>query len=180
MGFHRKKYYLPVLYLVGFAVGILYANFVAKKYITMTGIFHEYFLNQYAQIKIEYEDYLWYLFKWRVAPLVFLVCVANLGFRKIIGACIGLWTGFAGGILAVAAVLRMGLGGMFLCIAGIFPQYLFYVPVYLLLASYYYRYPNGEWNGIKTGFVFIMMMVGILSEVYLNPGIVRWVIRALT
>ena len=148
MEFYRKKYQLPMLYLIGFGTGILYANFIAKNYVTMTGIFHEYFLNQYTQVKIINEDYLWYLLRWRVMPL--------------------------------ALVLRMGLCGMLLCIAGIFPQYIFYVPAYLLLIRYYYRYPQSEWNGTKTGFTVMMIVAGILSEVYLNPGIVRWFVKVLT
>ena len=157
MEFYRKKYQLPMLYLIGFGTGILYANFIAKNYVTMTGIFHEYFLNQYTQVKI-----------------------INLGFRRLTAAGMLLWTGFAAGILSVAAVLRMGLCGMLLCIAGIFPQYIFYVPAYLLLIRYYYRYPQSEWNGTKTGFTVMMIVVGILSEVYLNPGIVRWFVKVLT
>ena len=80
----------------------------------------------------------------------------------------------------MAAVLRMGLCGMLLCIAGIFPQYIFYVPAYLLLIRYYYRYPQSEWNGTKTGFTVMMIVAGILSEVYLNPEIVRWFVKVLT
>ena len=38
MEFYRKKYQLPMLYLIGFGMGILYANFIAKNMITMTGI----------------------------------------------------------------------------------------------------------------------------------------------
>lgn len=102
------------------------------------------------------------------------------GVRRLTAAGILLWTGFAAGILSVAAVLRMGLCGMLLCIAGIFPQYIFYVPAYLLLIRYYYRYPQSEWNGTKTGFTVMMIVAGILSEVYLNPGIVRWFVKVLT
>ena len=80
MEFYRKKYQLPMLYLIGFGTGILYANFIAKNYVTMTGIFHEYFLNQYTQVKIINEDYLWYLLRWRVMPLALAVCVAIWGF----------------------------------------------------------------------------------------------------
>ena len=149
MEVYRKKYQLPMLYLIGFGTGILYANFIAKNYVTMTGIFHEYFLNQYTQVKIINEDYLWYLLRWRVMPLALAVCVANLGFRRLTAAGILLWTGFAAGILSVAAVLRMGLCGMLLCIAGIFPQYIFYVPAYLLLIRYYYRYPQSEWGDLN-------------------------------
>ena len=180
MEFYRKKYQLPMLYLIGFGTGILYANFIAKNYVTMTGIVHDYFLKQYTQVKIINEDYLWYLLRWRVMPLALAVCVGNLGFRRLTAAGILLWTGFAAGILSVAAVLRMGLCGMLLCIAGIFPQYIFYVPAYLLLIRYYYRYPQSEWNGTKTGFTVMMIVAGILSEVYLNPGIVRWFVKVLT
>ena len=108
MEFYRKKYQLPMLYLIGFGTGILYANFIAKNYITMTGIFHEYFLNQYTQVKIINEDYLWYLLRWRVMPLALAVCVANLGFRRLTAAGILLWTGFASGILSVAAGFKDG------------------------------------------------------------------------
>ena len=101
MEFYWKKYQLPMLYLIGFGTGILYANFIAKNYVTMTGIFHEYFLNQYTQVKIINEDYLWYLLRWRVMPLALAVCVANLGFRRLTAAGILLWTGFAAGILSV-------------------------------------------------------------------------------
>ena len=86
MEFYRKKYQLPMLYLIGFGTGILYANFIAKNYVTMTGIFHEYFLNQYTQVKIINEDYLWYLLRWRVMPLALAVCVGNLGFRRLTAA----------------------------------------------------------------------------------------------
>ena len=101
MEFYRKKYQLPMLYLIGFGMGILYANFIAKNYVTMTGIFHEYFLNQYTQVKIINEDYLWYLLRWRVMPLALAGCVANLGFRRLTAAGILLWTGFAAGILSL-------------------------------------------------------------------------------
>ena len=180
MEIYRKKYQLPLLYLIGFVAGILYANFIARNYVTMTGIFHEYFLTRYTQVKIVKEDYLWYLLRWRMMPLVLTVCVGNLGLRRLTAAGMLLWTGFAGGILAVAAVLRMGLRGMLLCIAGIFPQYIFYIPAYLLLIRYYYRYPQSEWNKTKNGFIVIMMAAGILSEVYLNPQIVSWFVRMLT
>ena len=169
-----------MLYLIGFGMGILYANFIAKNYVTMTGIFHEYFLNQYTQVKIINEDYLWYLLRWRVMPLALAVCVANLGFRRLTAAGILLWTGFAAGILSVAAVLRMVFAEC-CCVLPVFSRNIFFMlPAYLLLIRYYYRYPQSEWNGTKTGFTVMMIVAGILSEVYLNPGIVRWFVKVLT
>ena len=115
-----------MLYLIGFGMGILYANFIAKNYVTMTGIFHEYFLNQYTQVKIINEDYLWYLLRWRVMPLALAVCVANLGFRRLTAAGILLWTGFAAGILSVAAVLRMAFAEC-CCVLPVFSRNIFFM-----------------------------------------------------
>lgn len=126
MEVYRKKYQLPMLYLIGFGTGILYANFIAKNYVTMTGIFHEYFLNQYTQVKIINEDYLWYLLRWRVMPLALAVCVANLGFRRLTAAGILLWTGFAAGILSVAAVLGWAFAEC-CCVLPVFSRNIFFM-----------------------------------------------------
>lgn len=170
----QSRHHFVVFYMLGFLCGILYANFIARNYITMTGIFHEYFLNQYTQTKIVAEDYLLYLLKWRAFPFVALAVIGCTRLKKPAAIVCLLWTGFAGGVLAVAAVLRMGAKGMLLCLAGIFPQVFFYILAYAMLLWYLYQYPQSQWNGTKTAFVILMMGAGILSEVYLNPGIVRW------
>ena len=58
---YRGRQQMLLLCLAGFLAGIFYANFIAKNYVTMTGIFHEYFLNQYTASGIIARDYLIYL-----------------------------------------------------------------------------------------------------------------------
>lgn len=178
MDVFQKKYRLPFLYLAGFGIGILYANLIAKKYVTVTGIFHEYFLSQYLQMNLVKEDYLWYILRWRAGPMIAVISVANLGIRKLVSVLILTGTGFLAGVLTVAAVLRMGVKGIFLCVAGIFPQYVCYVAAYGMLVYYYYHYPRTEWNLTKTAFTVVVMFIGVLLEVYINPGVVRWFMRA--
>ena len=127
MEFYRKKYQLPMLYLIGFGTGILYANFIAKNYVTMTGIFHEYFLNQYTQVKIINEDYLWYLLRWRVMPLALAVCVANLGFRRLTAAGILLWTGFAAGDTVCGGSFKDGPFAECCCVLPVFSRNIFFM-----------------------------------------------------
>jgi uncharacterized membrane protein SpoIIM required for sporulation len=67
------------------------------------------------------------------------------------------------------AVLEMGIKGSFLCLVGIFPQFILYIPAYLIVLWYSYSYPQATWNGQKTFFVCLTVILGILLEVYINP-----------
>lgn len=177
MGIQQSKHQMVVWFMLGFFGGILYANFIAGNYITVTGIFHEYFLNQYTQIKIVEEEYLWYLIKCRIVPFVLTGFAGYTRFRKPAAVVCLLWTGFSGGVLAVAAVLRMGARGILLCLAGVFPQVIFYLLGYAVLLWYLYQYPQSRWDKGKTAFVVIMMAAGVLTEAYLNPMVVKEMMR---
>lgn len=179
MRIHQNRYRFVVWYMLGFLIGILYANFIAQSYVTVTGIFHEYFLNQFTQIQIVTEDYLWYLMKCRILPIIIVAFAGSAGFRKTSAIICLIWTGFAAGILAVSAVLRMGAKGMLLCLVGMFPQYVFYILAYAVLLYYLYQYPKSRWNGKKTVFVIVMLLTGILLEVYLNPVIMRGIMKVI-
>lgn len=168
-----------IFYMLGFLCGILYANLIAQKYLTETGIFHTYFLSCYTRLKIEDADYLWYLLRWRILPFLILAMSCLTGLGKAAAVLCLLWTGFAAGILAVTGVLRMGGGGILLCLAGMLPQFLFYITGYAVLLWYLYAYPETEWNPAKTVFVAVMMGAGILTEVYVNPGIMKWMMQVL-
>lgn len=56
---------------------------------------------------------------------------------------------------------------------GLLPQFLFYIPAYLVLLWHCYTLPQSQWNRQKIIFVSLMMSVGILLELYVNPVIVK-------
>ena len=165
--------------MAGFFVGILYANFIGVNYITSTGIFHEYFLSQYINQEILTEKYFLYLLKQRLGPIFFLGLSGMTKFRKIAAAACLLWTGFAGGTLAVAAVIRMGFAGMMFYFAAILPHSIFYAFAYVILICYLSEMPANKWNVWKTVFVVLSMVAGILTEAYINPYIVKWTIKIM-
>ena len=179
VGIQQSRHRMVVWYMLGFFCGILYANFIAGNYITVTGIFHEYFLSQYIQIEIVKEEYLLYLVKCRLVPFVLLACAGYTRIRKPAAVACLLWTGFSGGVLAVAAVLRMGAKGILLCLAGIFPQIIFYLLGYAVVLWYLYQYPHSRWDKGKTIFVVVMMAAGVLIEAYVNPIIVKIIMRVV-
>lgn len=173
------KRFFTIFLLLGFLIGILYANLFAEEYIISSGILNDYFLSQYSQIEIEAEKYLWYLIRLRFFSIV---CVGALGctrLKKPVVAGVLLWTGFSGGILMTSAVMKIGVKGIFLCLSGLLPHFLCYVAVYLVVLWYLLQYPHGRWNMTKTVYCVLLMLLGILMECYINPVLLKMFIRML-
>lgn len=175
----RNRYYLLGLYMVGFFIGILYANFIGVDYISGTGIFHEFFLNQYIQQDIMTTNYFFYLLKQRLGPVFVLVFLGMTKFRKIAAIGVLLWTGFAGGTLAVTALIRMGAVGMLFYLVMILPHSIFYAFAYIILLCYLAEAPENKWNVWKTVFVCLSLAAGILTEAYVNPYLVKWMMKIM-
>lgn len=170
--FRTRKQFL-VFFMPGFLLGILYVNFIAKNYMAEQGIFSEYFLNQFRSSHVEIREYIWYLLRLRAVPFLVLIGLSFTRVKKAAAVLFLCWTGISFGILVSAAVLSMGLKGSLLCVAGLFPQFLFYVPAYLVLLWHCYMLPQSGWNRQKTVFMALMMAVGIVLELYVNPILVK-------
>ncbi len=165
--------------MLGFILGITYTNFIASDYVTVTGIFHDYFLNQYTQDIIVTGEYLLYLLKNRGTPLALFVLIGTTKMRKIAVVAALAWTGFLAGVISVSSVLRLGASGMVLCVVAAIPQIAFYAAGSIVLLWYFYSYPKVCWNYGKTLFVVISFLSGILLEAYLNPHIVKFFMNLL-
>lgn len=79
----------------------------------------------------------------------------------------------------MAAIMRMGIRGILLCLAGLFPQILFFAAAFAVLCWYLFSAPRTEWNTGKTVFVTVMVTAGIFAEAFLNPEIVQWMMDIL-
>ncbi len=170
--FRSKKQFL-IFFMPGFLLGIVYVNFVARKYMAEPGIFSDFFLNQFQSVSIDVKEYVWYLLRLRAAPFLALAGLSFTKAGKISAVLFLVWTGISAGILVSAAVLNMGIKGSILCLAGLFPQFLFYIPAYAILLWYCYTVPQTHWNRQKTIFVSLAMSVGIILELYVNPMIIK-------
>lgn len=168
---HTRKQ-LFIFFMPGFLAGILYINLLAKQYVAEPGIFSDYFLQQFGNVEIIMEEYIWYLLRLRILPFLVLLGLSFTKMRKISAILFLVWTGISSGILISAAILELGIKGSLLCIVGIFPQFLFYIPAYVVLIWYCYSYPQNRWNSQKSIFVAIMIFIGIIVEAYVNPILV--------
>lgn len=152
----------------GFLLGILYVNLIMKQYTAEPGIFSDYFLKQYQSVSIVAEEYIWYLIKIRAVPFLILLGLAFTKMRKAASIAFLVWTGFSSGML-LSGGSEHGNQGKYPRIVGILPQFLLYVPAYMVIIWYSYTYPQNKWNTQKSIFLGLTMLVGIILEAYVNP-----------
>lgn len=173
------KNYVFAIGMIGFAIGCVCVNLWMKEYILNIGIFHEFFLEQYQQRDIRTGDYLWYLVKVRSIPLVALGLISGTRYRKAAVLLSVLWAGLCGGIVLCAAIAKLKLKGMILCVITLLPHGILYVTGYLLLFQYMLGYPMVCWRIQKTVKLVLLMSAGIALEYYVNPVIVHIFLKTL-
>ena len=116
--FHTKKM-MFVLFVLGFLIGILYVNLASGQFAADSGVFSDYFLNQYASVTIHTEEYVIYLMGVRLVPFLIMVGLSFTKMRKFSAYIFLVWTGFSGGMLLSMAAYSMGSRGILLCIAAV-------------------------------------------------------------
>lgn len=174
-----KNKLLPAFLAVGFLAGMLYENLISRSRGMSIELWESGFLTRYLQTEIVAEEYLWYVIKLRVLPLLGLCILGTFRWRKIIVAAGLLWTGFLTGILTVSAVMQLGIKGILFCIVALFPHMVFYGMAYGIILLYLYHYPRKQWNVSKTVFVILMLFLGVVLETYVNPFLMRWVLKMI-
>lgn len=176
--FHSRKQ-MFAFFMPGFLCGILYMNLTAQNTVANPGIFSESFLRQYEAAEIASGVYLLYLIRIRIMPFFMLIGLSFTRMRKVSAGAFLAWTGFSCGVILSMAVMEMGIRGILFCVAGVLPQFLVYVPAYVVVLWYCWIYPQNRWNREKTIFVVGAMLAGILLEVYVNPMLVKGVLNLL-
>ena len=176
--FHVKRQLLA-LFMPGFLLGILYVNLEAEQFAAGAGIFSEYFFETIPGGR--YSDGRVYLV-FAAGPSFAVFSTAGICFYKIQKS--GSYSvldldGFSAGLLFSMAVLGMGVKGSILCIAGMLPQFLCYIPAYLIVVWYAYCYPRMQWNIQKSLVSGGLLLVGIVLELYVNPVLVGAFLKTL-
>lgn len=164
----NKKQFL-FFYMLGFFVGIIFANLCIAKINILDSVFNDYFLQQYKDIEVITEEYIFYLVRARIIPFIILFVLSLTVLRKMSVIASIVWTGFASGLVLSTAVICRGIKGILLCIISLFPHILFYLPAYIVLMWYSYTYPKTKWSVSKTTFAIVVLFLGIITELYINP-----------
>lgn len=172
-----KSQLLIIALVVGFLFGIIYINIFVKRMGITIDIFQRFFWEKFEKTNVVSEQLFWYVVRTRFLSIAMIIVVGCSRWKR---AGIFLWcggTGFLFGTLIVLSIVQMGMQGLVLCIAALFPHMLFYVPAYIIVLAYFYEYPRKQWNWAKTIFVFLTIFMGFVLESYVNPAVMKIVLK---
>lgn len=184
----HKKLFL-ILFMAGFAAGILFANAFAKSYSSGVGLLGEYFLLNFKYSDINYKELFGYVFvkRMKAFSLLWLLGMTAIG---VIAMCAAiLWIGFSAGILLTAAVIKYGFTGIIISLAGNFPQVIVYLSVVMLFADriicliYDKRINSSKNTALKYLIYFIIgaffVVGGVILETFVNPFILKLALQLI-
>lgn len=181
--------------LIAFLAGILLANLMGREEISNAGILNDYFIEKFKYTGVNGESLFFYILKERVPVMVLLFLLAFSSLGMISGILFLGWQGFSIGFMMSTAIAKYGGKGIFLILGGLFPQYLFYIPVYILycyFALFLQKRIYGEQRnsltagergkiygiGVLVALILLFIFIaGIFLESYINPSVLKKVLK---
>ena len=164
---------------IGFFIGIVYENILAEQKLIMADLFLKSNLELYLQTQVVTKKYVIYVLRERLILFAGLAILGCIKWKKIVSMLLLVIGGFFVGVATVASVLQLGIKGILLCIVGILPQGVFYGMLAYLMLNYWFKYPNLSWNRAKSVFVIVMFLMGVLTEAYVNPALLKWMLKII-
>ncbi len=184
---------MKIALLVSFVAGIFAANLMGNETISNAGVLNDYFIEKFRYAQVNGENLFFYIVGRRL-PLLFLLFVllfTSLGMAG--GMAVLGWQGFSIGFMLSAGIAKYGVKGILLVLGGLFPQYLFYIPVYgfcFCTAGFvrrrFYRENEGGLPERKLMYGMVLLVIGallavfltgIFLESYVNPMILRQILK---
>ncbi len=183
---------MKIFLLLSFVAGIFTANLIGREAVSHAGVLNDYFIEKFQYTQIKGENLFFYVVGERLPLLLllFLLMVTSFG---IPGGILTLgWQGFSVGFMLSTGIAKYGIKGIMLILAGLFPQYLFYIPVYIFYCCMAVflrqrlreegsnRSERGFLYGIGMLAVFLMLLMfvaGIFMESYVNPMILKNILK---
>lgn len=169
----------------GFFIGIFVANTFGKSAILELGIFGDYFFMQMKNVKIKSNSMFLYVFEKRMVFILAIMLFSVTSFGICVVYITAGWMGISVGMLLSAAAMQQGIEGIAMCMAGMLPHYLFYVPagiVFLIKSCQFSGRMQGKEHAYQSNIkrdmttyvlislgVFIVFFLGVLLESLLNP-----------
>lgn len=176
------------LFVIGFILGIVTGNFFIGNADNETGVMSSYFLNKFQYLEIDGSQLFFYVFEERVQKFLILALLGITNIGCIMISLTTMWMGVCLGSFLSICVMRMGIVGLGIGVVSLFPQYMIYVPVYIIAFLCIRKMEQSKKNmksgGKKTLFAYLGIMVlclllmvfGIILESYVNPMLLKKIV----
>ncbi len=192
-----KRYGLPAgkipilpLFGAGVFVGLIFVNLGKSILLENTGLLDEYTLYDMKYMTVESSALFYYVLQQRMISILLLAVLSTTYLGLAVCGGVTIWYGMCAGVFLGTAVIRYGIKGILLVMAGVFPQYLLYVPGMLALLFWcqgiyktIYLDRTCGFDGSKTFLmpksilklvaIIIVFILGCVLEAFMNPRILK-------
>lgn len=170
-----------IFFLVGVLIGIVIFQFPRKEILMRCGFFSENIIEQLRYMEVNRKGLFFYCLGRRLlgGGILFLFGLTNLSYVMLIGYVTKV--GFETGTWLTIACIRYGIGGPLLYFCAILPQGICYFFSFLLYVRWlrglrgYSTRPFGKM--LQFLVIFLLFLMGILLESYVNPLFLRFFIK---
>ncbi len=173
---------MQVLFFGCFLLGIVCANLFMADQMSWVGFLND---SNLAVLQNQTKEREWFLYEILSARLIPFLFFLIFGFTKpglVVTNLFAVWKGFSYGFLMASFISRYGAKGILVSFGMVMPQYLFYVPVYILLFRWILRFHKNLVQDRRILYMLILLSglaVGIMLECYVNPTILCWITKIL-
>lgn len=127
---------LLAVFIIGIVAGTLFINIFCGDEYDKFGIYSKYFIEKFHESDVEKKELFLYSFWGRSKEIIFLLVLSFTSFGKIAAELFLAYKGLTVGILISVYVLQYGAGGLLLYGTSIFPHYIAYVLMIMMLVSF--------------------------------------------
>lgn len=173
--------------LLAFLTGCVFTEFMGKEMLVTYGILNEYFLSQYSYRAIDGNQLFCYILMERSKMAVAVFLFGRVLNGKLFSMLAKSIAAAEIGFLLTVAVVNLGVRGIPVCLAAMFPQWLFYFGI----LTYYANVKKSEAAGwVKNGYMSAAgsyltrgiillggMAMGVITECYVNPLVLAYVLN---
>lgn len=177
-----------VLIICGFLVGVMFPFLFEEKMIVESDILNQDFLLQFNHMEIDKRALLFLCIKKRLGAffLVWMLSYSSVN-KFFAGVLIFIKSIYVGSMMEILA-LRYGIKGLWMYLALVSPQGIFYFLGLWLLGiwcfektarSYKKLYLSSERENRKILIAFILTILGVALESYINPEILKFIFEKI-
>lgn len=180
-----KKEHVAIF--LSFFLGCVFTNVLGNDLLTTYGILNDYFLSQFSYYAVDGNQLLAHILfeRGKAAVTIFLLGWVMPG--AVFSVLVKSMAAATSGFLLTVAVINLGVKGIAICIGGLLPQWIFYFATLFYYAntrkaSAYSRTGN-VYTSDTYGFVLhglipaVGMAFGVLTECYVNPLLLAYIIK---
>lgn len=157
-------------------------------------LLNEYTLYNMKYMTVDSSVLFYYILKSRLFSVLVITILSTTYLGMVVCAGASLWYGVCAGSYLALAVLRYGVKGVLLVLAGVLPQFFLYVPAMVLLIRwcegiyrgiYLYKGIKNEAGGslllprriLQYVGIIALMLIGCVLESFVNPHIMMGLLK---